>query len=97
MSNIKENIVLSYKQKAGMGDKVIRRNSLTTLHPLPKVEPKPSSPAMERQRTVPHGFNVRYSSILLVKVLTHILSHTCKAAKLVTCTPRGRLNKLTNS
>ncbi|GFR96319.1 dynein heavy chain domain-containing protein 1-like [Elysia marginata] len=46
-----------FDKKAGMGDKVIRRNSLTTLHPLPKVEPKPSSPPMERQRTVPHGFN----------------------------------------
>ncbi|XP_035825634.1 dynein heavy chain domain-containing protein 1 [Aplysia californica] len=45
-----------FAMKAGMGDKVIRRNSLTTLHPLPRVEVQPS-PLMERQRTVPHGFN----------------------------------------
>lgn len=36
----------------GVGDKVIRRNSLTTLHTLP------TGPQMERQKTVPHGFNV---------------------------------------
>lgn len=46
-----------YKQKSGVGDKVIRRNSLTTLHPLPRAEAQPS-PELERQRTVPHGFNV---------------------------------------
>ncbi|CAL1542048.1 unnamed protein product, partial [Lymnaea stagnalis] len=39
-----------------MGDKMIRRNSLTTLHPLPKPDEQ-MTPAMERQRTVPHGFN----------------------------------------
>ncbi|XP_048242736.1 dynein heavy chain domain-containing protein 1-like [Haliotis rufescens] len=40
--------------KVGAGDKVIRRNSLTTLHPLPRAE---TSPPLERQKTVPHGFN----------------------------------------
>jgi hypothetical protein len=36
---------------------VIRRNSLTTLHPLPRTERSQESPTLERQRTVPHGFN----------------------------------------
>ena len=45
-------------QKGVAGDKVIRRNSLTTLHPLPRVEVEPSPLGVERQRTVPHGFNV---------------------------------------
>ena len=49
------------EQKTGAGDKVIRRNSLTTLHPLPRSEETPESPMLERQRTVPHGFNVRHS------------------------------------
>ena len=40
----------------GLGDKVIRRNSLTTLHPMPTQE---AQPGLERQKTVPHGFNVR--------------------------------------
>lgn len=42
-------------QKMGLGDKVIRRNSLTTLHPMPTQDPQPG---LERQKTVPHGFNV---------------------------------------
>ncbi|XP_052095798.1 dynein heavy chain domain-containing protein 1-like isoform X11 [Mytilus californianus] len=41
-----------FDKKAGIGDKVIRRNSLTTLHPLPTASMK-----TERQNTVPHGFN----------------------------------------
>ncbi|XP_025095393.1 dynein heavy chain domain-containing protein 1-like isoform X2 [Pomacea canaliculata] len=45
-----------FDKKSGVGDKVIRRNSLTTLHPLPRAEAQPS-PELERQRTVPHGFN----------------------------------------
>nr|XP_022307447.1 dynein heavy chain domain-containing protein 1-like isoform X3 [Crassostrea virginica] len=40
--------------KMGLGDKVIRRNSLTTLHPMPTQE---AQPGLERQKTVPHGFN----------------------------------------
>jgi hypothetical protein len=37
------------------GDTKIRRNSLTTLHSLPKdIQPA----TLERQQTVPHGFNV---------------------------------------
>ena len=46
---------LYVQQKTGVGDAVIRRNSLTTLHPLPNTG---SSPQFERQKTVPHGFNV---------------------------------------
>ncbi|XP_070211333.1 dynein heavy chain domain-containing protein 1-like isoform X3 [Littorina saxatilis] len=46
-----------FDKKAGAGDKVIRRNSLTTLHPLPRAQESPDPPALERQRTVPHGFN----------------------------------------
>ncbi|CAG5130198.1 unnamed protein product, partial [Candidula unifasciata] len=45
-----------FDKKSGVGDRVIRRNSLTTLHPLPKVKAR-SSPLLERQKTVPHGFN----------------------------------------
>ncbi|XP_060599368.1 dynein heavy chain domain-containing protein 1-like [Ruditapes philippinarum] len=41
-------------KKTGVGDAVIRRNSLTTLHPLPNTS---ASPQLERQKTVPHGFN----------------------------------------
>ncbi|XP_052798483.1 dynein heavy chain domain-containing protein 1-like isoform X5 [Mya arenaria] len=41
-------------KKTGVGDAVIRRNSLTTLHPLPHTA---TSPQLERQKTVPHGFN----------------------------------------
>ncbi|XP_076466624.1 dynein heavy chain domain-containing protein 1-like isoform X2 [Babylonia areolata] len=47
-----------FDKKTGAGDKVIRRNSLTTLHPLPrKSSESRDSPVLERQRTVPHGFN----------------------------------------
>ncbi|KAK7008742.1 dynein heavy chain domain-containing protein 1, partial [Biomphalaria glabrata] len=45
-----------FAMKSGIGDKVIRRNSLTTLHPLPKPETE-FVPILERQKTVPHGFN----------------------------------------
>ncbi|XP_069111191.1 dynein heavy chain domain-containing protein 1-like isoform X1 [Argopecten irradians] len=40
--------------KTGVGDKVIRRNSLTTLHPLPSDI---GTAGLQRQNTVPHGFN----------------------------------------
>ncbi|XP_078321876.1 dynein heavy chain domain-containing protein 1-like isoform X5 [Crassostrea virginica] len=43
-----------FDKKMGLGDKVIRRNSLTTLHPMPTQE---AQPGLERQKTVPHGFN----------------------------------------
>ncbi|KAL3832089.1 hypothetical protein ACJMK2_023767 [Sinanodonta woodiana] len=43
-----------FDKKTGVGDTVIRRNSLTTLHPLPN---RSVSPPLERQKTVPHGFN----------------------------------------
>uniref|UniRef100_A0A8W8M9M4 AAA+ ATPase domain-containing protein n=1 Tax=Magallana gigas TaxID=29159 RepID=A0A8W8M9M4_MAGGI len=43
-----------FDKKMGLGDKVIRRNSLTTLHPMPTQDPQPG---LERQKTVPHGFN----------------------------------------
>ncbi|KAH9487912.1 hypothetical protein Btru_067436 [Bulinus truncatus] len=45
-----------FDKKSGIGDKVIRRNSLTTLHPLPKQE-SDTATVLERQKTVPHGFN----------------------------------------
>ncbi|XP_069111192.1 dynein heavy chain domain-containing protein 1-like isoform X2 [Argopecten irradians] len=41
-------------KKTGVGDKVIRRNSLTTLHPLPSDI---GTAGLQRQNTVPHGFN----------------------------------------
>ncbi|ESP00380.1 hypothetical protein LOTGIDRAFT_173233 [Lottia gigantea] len=43
-----------FDKKVGSEEQVIRRNSLTTLHPLPHTTP---SPGLDRQRTVPHGFN----------------------------------------
>ncbi|KAK6166840.1 hypothetical protein SNE40_023452 [Patella caerulea] len=43
-----------FDKKVGAEEQVIRRNSLTTLHPLPRAE---SSPSLERQKTVPHGYN----------------------------------------
>ncbi|KAL8594105.1 hypothetical protein ACOMHN_000817 [Nucella lapillus] len=47
-----------FDKKTGGGDKVIRRNSLTTLHPLPRKSSElQEAPTLERQRTVPHGFN----------------------------------------
>lgn len=50
-------------QKMGLGDKVIRRNSLTTLHPMPTQDPQPG---LERQKTVPHGFNVCHNSFTVI-------------------------------
>ncbi|XP_041366047.1 dynein-1-beta heavy chain, flagellar inner arm I1 complex-like isoform X2 [Gigantopelta aegis] len=50
-----------FDKKVGAGDKVIRRNSLTTLHPLPRAAD--SSPLLERQKTVPHGFNLQFADL----------------------------------
>lgn len=50
-------------QKMGLGDKVIRRNSLTTLHPMPTQDPQPG---LERQKTVPHGFNVCHNLFTVI-------------------------------
>lgn len=57
--------ILSFwnSQKMGLGDKVIRRNSLTTLHPMPTQDPQPG---LERQKTVPHGFNVCHNSFAVI-------------------------------
>ena len=52
----------------------IRRHSLTTLHSLPMSEKGAGSTTagsvgIERQTTVPHGFNVRLPSAVLLIIL----------------------------
>lgn len=54
--------LIGCEQKTGAGDTVIRRNSLTTLHPLPHAETH-VAPVLERQKTVPHGFNVGWFTL----------------------------------
>lgn len=60
-------IVIVLQQTARSGDKKIRRNSLTTLHSLPSSQ-YPDIPVpplgLDRQTTVPHGFNVSTHSFL---------------------------------